>query len=154
MIALMTLSELIGILERAGEGSSELDALIGGAVFDGDDRDALAAIRASRGNDLKIEALARLPCYTRSLDAALALVPAGWSWQVSVLYRNEAPAPAIRAAAFHERAGMVLTSEYCEAEAGTAPLALCIAALRVRCQSLTREAQRHGEEKQESPQRR
>jgi hypothetical protein len=150
----MTLSELIDILEGTGEGSSELDALIGSAVFDHDDADAPTPIRTRRGDCPEIEALTRLPCYTRSLDAALALVPAGWSWQVSVLHRSEAPVPAIRAAAFHDRAGMVLTSECCEAEAGTAALALCIAALRVRCQRSATEAPRHGEEKQESPQRR
>jgi hypothetical protein len=36
----------------------------------------------------------------------------------------------IRAAAFNNAAGMVLSGEYFEAEADTAPVALCIAALR------------------------
>jgi hypothetical protein len=129
----MTLTELIALLEAAQEGSRELDRLICESVFnvcaDRDDPGPWTSEHPLHGGAvIEIDAPTRVLRYTTSLDAALVLLPAGWVWQVRVAHRNRTPV--VRALAFNDRAGMVLASECCEAEASTAPIAVCIAALR------------------------
>jgi hypothetical protein len=131
----MTLVDLIALLETTKDGSSDLDALISDTIFDpaaGRDRlgGGVLAAGGENGGVLDIDAPDRTRSYTTSIDAALALVPPGWSWHVRLLHRGDPPMPVIHAVAFNDRAGMVLASECCDAEADTAPMALCIAALR------------------------
>ena len=133
----MTLAELIRRLEATREGSRELDALVCEAIINvpmGGDNPCLwgPAPDGHRGAIAEMEVLGRVQPYTASVDAALGLVPEGWAWQVGAVYRDRRAAPVIRAAVFNDRTGMVLASECCEAKAHTAPIALCIAALRAR----------------------
>ena len=136
----MTLSELVVRLEAAMAGSWELDASICETIvavaIDRDNPCLWSPGPLARGGEVAemeaLEALDRVHPYTRSTDAALRLVPEGWGWQVRAPWRGNFIAPIIRAIVFYERTGMVLSSEYCEAKAHTAPIALCIAALRAR----------------------
>ena len=130
----LVLSELFALLETAKEGSRELDGWVCVATLDvalAGDTPCLwgPAPAVGIGNTAEIEALGRVQPYTTSLDAALGLVPRGWDWQIGTL---SSPRRAMRAAVFHDRTGMVLSNEYCEGRAQTAPIALCIAALRAR----------------------
>jgi hypothetical protein len=124
--------ELIKHLEAAKEGSRQLDALIcesGLEIAGRDDPCGWGPDPSGRDAVAELEAPSRVQHYTTSIDAALTLVPQGWIWQVRVLYRG-LPRPTNRAVVANDRTGMVLTGEYCEAEASTPALALCIAALR------------------------
>jgi hypothetical protein len=132
----MTLAELIQVLEAAKKGSTGLDRLICETVsmVTADRRDDCfwAFDHAASGSDvLELDAPSQVHPYTTSIDAALELVPEGWSWNLRVLCRSDrATPPMIRAVVFNNAVGMVLSSEYCEAEAETPPIGLCIAALR------------------------
>ena len=133
----LVLSELVALLETAKEGSRELDGMVCVATLDvaipGDTPCLWGPTPAGAGsNVVEIEALGRVQPYTSSLDAALGLVPKGWDWQIGTLSSPSRAAPALRATVFHDRMGMVLANEYCEGRAQTAPIALCIAALRAR----------------------
>ncbi|HLI13119.1 MAG TPA: hypothetical protein VKY65_16115 [Alphaproteobacteria bacterium] len=104
------LSSLIRDIEQAPEGDRELDIRI-----------VLAAIPYPRrvGLWISLEFGAPARCdYTRSLDAALTLAPAGLAWEVST-----AGGPRARIGAY-------------EGRARTAPLALAAAALRARLDAL------------------
>lgn len=106
------LSDLIARLEAAKEGSRELD---------------VAIIRAGYGipivqdswSDQDLLAGDIVPMYTRSLDAALTLVPDGWQCDVRICDGAC-------------RATVGGTKKFGEARAPTAALALCIAALKAR----------------------
>jgi hypothetical protein len=129
----VTPAELIKHLEAANEGSRQLDALIREGVLDGAGRDdpcGWGSEPLGPGAVAELEAPSCAQRYTTSIDAALTLVPQGWIWQVRVLYRGGRPTPINRAVVANDRTGMVLAGEYCEAEASTPALALCIAALR------------------------
>jgi hypothetical protein len=136
----MTVAELIQVLEAAKKGSVGLDRLIAETV---------SPAVAGRGHDFRAydrgiaavavierDAPTKAQAYTTSIDAALDLVPEGWSWNVRVLQRSDRPTPPlVRAVVFNNAVGMILSSDYCEAEAETAPIGLCIAALRARANS-------------------
>jgi hypothetical protein len=126
----MKLAELIALLETTKKRSQEFDALIGAAIVDVSEARVPEPI-ARNGRPMDIDSASVAQRYTGSIDAAVTLVPAGWSWDVRAYY-SHLPAPIVRAAVFNDRTGMVLSGEYCEAEADTAPVALCIAALRAR----------------------
>ena len=135
----LALPDLIARLEAAKEGSRELDACVCEATLnvpmDGDSPCLWGpAPGAFAGDVMEMEALGRVQPYTTSIDAALGLVPEGWAWQVGAPSRAPRATPVIRAAVFSDRTGtgMVLPGEFCEAKAHTAPIALCIAALRAR----------------------
>lgn len=134
----MTLAELIQILEAAKKGSTGLDRLICETVsIAGPDRrdDCFWGYdQVGAGSEvMELDAPSQVHPYTTSIDAALELVPEGWSWHLRVLYRGvHAAPPMIRAVVFNNAIGMILSSEYCEAEAETAPIGLCVAALRAR----------------------
>jgi hypothetical protein len=131
----VTLAELIQVLEAAKKGSPGLDRLICETVVmvGVARRDNPCLWAAEEGDVIEVEAPTQVYRYTTSVDAALGLVPPAWSWHLRVLYRSDRPTtPVIRAVVFNNATGMVLSSEYCEAEAETAPIALCIAALRAR----------------------
>jgi hypothetical protein len=126
----MKLAELIALLEATKIRSQEFDALIGATIVDVADAPVPEPI-AQNGRPTEIGSASVAQRYTGSIDAAVTLVPAGWSWDVRAYY-GHLPPPMVRAAVFNDRTGMVLSGEYCEAEADTAPVALCIAALRAR----------------------
>jgi hypothetical protein len=134
----MTLAELIQVLEAAKKGSTGLDRLIcetmSTVALDRRDDCFWAFDHVGAGSEvMELDAPSTVHPYSTSIDAALELVPEGWSWHVRVLYRGDpATPPMIRAVVFHNATGMILSSEYCEAEAETAPIGLCIAALRAR----------------------
>lgn len=138
--------ELRALAERyaaATEGSEELDRMIADLVLERlpDVRLAgspisLACYRypdGTQGTELR---------FSRAIDAALTLVPAGWTWRVS----NRAPQPFAGRAYIHN--GELIYSGYGmsknakhrseEVVAPTAPLALCAASLR----ALAAEAER------------
>ena len=119
---------LIEQLERATEGSRELDVAITRACYP-----ALIQQHASYYlADIRVD----IQPYTTSLDAALTLVPEGWAWNVSsnnvaTICRNwdddSAPVfwsqrPTRRHVAWSEHKGTVATPA----------LALCIAALKAQ----------------------
>jgi hypothetical protein len=132
----MTLAELIQVLEAAKTGSPGLDRLICETVatVGGDRReDCLSAFdrEAFGAAVIELEAPSHLHPYSSSIDAALELVPEGWSWNLRALYRGDrAMPPMIRAVVFNNASGMILSSDYCEAEAESPAIGLCIAALR------------------------
>lgn len=134
----MTLAELIQVLEAAKKGSPSLDRLICETVATaGSDRreDRLWAFdrEACGSTVMELDAPSRVRAYTTSVDAALELVPDGWSWHIRVLYRSDrAMPPMVRAVVFNNATGMILASDYCEAEAESAAIGLCVAALRAR----------------------
>lgn len=131
----MTAAEVIERLQRAKEGSRGLDALICESVFDitGPDNPCLwAPEMLDRGAVAELEPPAQIRSFTNSLDAAVTLVPAGWSWQVRLVFHGEHSKPVGRAIVARDRSGMVLADEHFEVHAATPALALCIAALRAR----------------------
>jgi hypothetical protein len=75
-------------------------------------------------------AMAHLPEFTTSIDAALALVPKGMLWGVST-FEHEGR---LRAGAHLMQGGTM----YQRNDAWTAPLAICIAALKAREEAATR----------------
>lgn len=144
--------ELIARLEAAAEGSEALDAAIvaaidwrpewcskdGGELWVDDSDPHLIAVRLnttgqrSRGQP----PIGAFPAFTTSLDAALTLRPADWRWQVS----DRAVPPHKGRAFLNNGASMIIgmagarnpAFRYQECTAGTAALAICIAALRAR----------------------
>ena len=140
----MTLHELERRLGEATGPSRELDAEIWLLVTPGATRKA-TPVNHPKGAyviDETREASGRLiiiPSYTSSLDAALTLVPEGYKWQVS----NRAVSPHTGRAWINNGelqlagvGGMSRNPKYRghETTAATAPIALCIAALRARTQ--------------------
>ena len=108
------LRELIEQLESAESGSRELDA----------------AIQRAMGPDfpLHFSGVGVCNAFTTSLDAALTLVPEGWSWSLGEMrgigkfrgWLNDHNTPD------------GLAVRHIDADATTPALALCIAALRAR----------------------
>lgn len=101
----MQVDELVAKLQAATEGSRELDAAIGKAI---------GKIPVEWLDDFMPADIAQ---YSRSLDAALTLVPDRRGWSVQHLAQATA---------------VVFGTEYIRTWANTAPLALCIAALKAR----------------------
>lgn len=126
------IGELIGELGRAECGSRELDARI-----EISRRGLLKAFAAgtvviSAGGWLAgpttSERLIKAPHYTTSLDAALTLVPEGWEWSVELLRTSELIVDA-------KDDFLALASNRTKEFAvcvPTAPVALCIVALKAR----------------------
>jgi hypothetical protein len=104
------LAAAIDALEKATEGNDILNTLIAEAV--GDDLYALTRN------------------YTTSLDAALTLLPTDWGWSVGEA--SHPKATGAYTAWLYRKARKAPTSLY--ADAPTAALALCLAALRARQQ--------------------
>jgi len=117
----MTLSDLIAELERATEGSRELDLAIcrgiGAAVIASPRR---PVVKFARGDHWRSP-----PAYTTSLDAALSLVPEGWSWMVRNVHGNMGGPQGV---AYCTRPD----TDNETARAATPALALVIAALKAR----------------------
>lgn len=122
------LVEVLARLGAAEVGSEDLDQAIADAVLVKDK----AVVLAGDPFEMPIQ-LWRYPDgstgtelrFSRSLDAALTLVPAGWSWQVEKY-------PRVRAALAEPimtdfGPGLGIREQHSGA---TPPLALCIAALR------------------------
>ena len=116
------MKDLIERLEKATEGSDALDAAIhravtGEVVIEGPPFNMPVVMRG--GNPVAI------PRRSRSLDAALTLVPEGYF--VTLATRKDAPPEAFVWWANDTR------SEY--GQAPSLPLALCIAALKARSEA-------------------
>jgi hypothetical protein len=108
-----TSERLLALLESADRGSSELDAQVA------------AAIGWRQMPDI---APCEPPPYSQSLDAALSLVPDGWSWNAGTDRDTERPRVGNYAQMFRDG-----TNDAEEAwHAGTPALAVCISALRAR----------------------
>lgn len=130
--------ELIERLEKATEGSHQLDAEVAKAI--GWEKryisqeDAIGDWHAPGG------AIKPLPRFTTSLDAALTLVPEGWSPSM-FSWAHPALSPLnelVRVSLVVEGTGAgsdPLIRSYRVGEASTAPLALCIAALKARSET-------------------
>lgn len=124
----MTIAEVIARLERATEGSRELDYAIWDALYPpkiGGGEDLPRDFGFVRGQPLTD---CYAPEYTCSLDAAVSLVPEGWFWRCGRTSHNAGwayvskcfdPLP-------HEEAAFFRPTDT------TPALALCIAALRAR----------------------
>ena len=126
------LQSLIQKLEKATEGSAALNVeiwrLAAPKRVARHRSDALAFTSKGATEEVKYEAVrSRLeraaPDFTRSLDAALTLVPEGWSWRVQ---SEMGGVPFALVATLDERFPV---------SAATPALALCIAALRARLAS-------------------
>ncbi len=109
------LAGLLADLEAATEGSRALDARI--------------AVQMGVSPRYEGDGVYLCPRYTESVDAALTLVPEGWRWKManSGVGRGTARVElwTIHYVAYPGVAGA-------KAKGYTAPLALCIAALRAR----------------------
>lgn len=136
-----TLKELISELEAATDGASDLDRKI--MIADGWTPEEKPTVRgmwsAPRGRRFLhaghvITGASNEYPYTRSLDAARALVPDGWQWGIITYPENElfnpgaAQAYCMKLARVAER----VLDGHAHAEGRTAELALCIAALKAR----------------------
>lgn len=103
----MTTAELIEKLERA-EPCARFDEEIHCAMIGVD--------------PLDYDGPLTVPGYTASIDAALTLVPEGWSYTVAWLHRNGRATVAMFHAKLNEQ----------RAESHTPAIALCIAALKAK----------------------
>ena len=126
------LSQLIERLEKAKGPDRELDALIaikiGGAVRITTGHGTRHQVlwpdnEIAQGGD--IEMLPDVPLYTASIDAALTLVPEGWSFEV----RASAVGDKGQANVWHY---LKEYHAYSQRECASPAIALCIAALRAR----------------------
>ena len=132
----MTREELIAALEKAEYSSEKLDKQIG--EFMGwryERRDVTGHWRWVRINTNPVEARGALPEYTSSIDAALTLVPEGWSRSIGEMMglpekirwmahiRDHRPESV-------DSAGRSI--KWKEGEAPTPAIAICIAALKAR----------------------
>ena len=104
----------IEALEKATEGSEKLDVMI---------------CRALHGYAAD-EPLWHVLPYTRSLDAALTLVPAGWAWFVEQIGKPYSEGRARLWIPSARTQG--LQTENINVDCATPALALCLAALRAR----------------------
>lgn len=131
------MSDLLAELERAEQGSRELDAPI---WWQRDKRSAsIIYWNASLGkpSDLPdnwhdvprglgiLAVKQNAPHYTTSLDSALTLVPEGCAWQVTQRLDNLGPTASIQ-----RRGKNGLFDIWKDVEAATPALALCIASLK------------------------
>ena len=94
----MTLAELIQVLEAAKKGSVGLDRLICetvAAVIPGRGDDCFWGFKpaAGTGGLIELDAPSAALPFTTSIDAALELIPEGWSWNLRVLQRSGRPTP-------------------------------------------------------------
>lgn len=123
-------NDLIERLEKAMEGSRELDEAVAVAVG--------VPATMTVGDDLIVERRyvpMRCRPYTTSLDAALPLVPDGWAIQMAVCPENGAVVRTYWGPIREKSGGEV------RARSTTPALALCTAALKAR---QAKEAPSHG----------
>ena len=123
----MTYDELIAALEAASEGSRELEVEIG-----------IALDHKARGGSPNWQTLRdyigyvhQIPRWTRSLDAAVSLIPDGLSWMVAMSHTDCAQHGAWvwdKERGYGTEDDFALMCDF----AATAPLAMCIAALKAR----------------------
>lgn len=140
----MTREQLIELLQRAEEGSPALDREI--MIADGwtpdDGSQPVAMWKAPAGRRFPYGAATggvvgmqhEYP-YTRSLDAAVTLVPERWQWGIGTHPWNEIFNPGGAQAYCTKLApgqSDRVVDGYTHADARTAALALCIAALRAQ----------------------
>lgn len=112
----MDIEDLIKELEEADFGSKDLDLKV-------------AKVNNPNLTDLP-DYLAIWPsAYTTSVDAALSLVPGGWHWGVASIDENDIFSGGFQA---YVTPSMTHFEGYQRGEAKTAPLAICIAALKAR----------------------
>jgi hypothetical protein len=107
----MEITKLISALEAAGEGSEYLDY----------------AIQRPFG------LLKPVPAFTRSLDGAMLLLPAGWSIH-RLCHRHDCRGNFTGWLAELYRAADAVIEYPAHGLAATAPLAICLASMRVRQQ--------------------
>jgi hypothetical protein len=132
----MTIEELISKLEAATEGTVMLDSAIAAQLgFNGwtpKEWDEVAA-----DPELFGPSIPGAPAYTNSLDASLMLVPAGFVWTVATYWCEGEDRPPYFADCADGRIKEGHTVDIQQGWAPTAPLALCIAALRARLSATT-----------------
>lgn len=126
------LNAIIEKLERAEGPSRELDSAIHYEVRREPDMEGRQIVggswRPDYGDSWGIWYEA--PPYTRSIDAALTLVPEGWQWTVSG--RGTLPKTLSNQATLQRGEKPYYDSEEVDVSAATPTLALCIAALKAR----------------------
>ena len=103
---MINIADLIAMLEKSNGGSRELDGIVA---------------RYLGNNEVDTFGRTTAPCYTTSLDAALTLVPK----------ENEFEVGSARLVSTFW-ASVISNSAHIAKGAATAPLALCVAALRAR----------------------
>ena len=121
----MTRDELIAALEAATGPSRGLDAEIKVEMF------GERSVWCGCTGECKVPPFIcpAIPAYTASLDAALTLVPDGWGVSVSL---SPPEHNCTQQATLHRGNAPYFDSEEIDVSAGTAIIALCIAALRAR----------------------
>ena len=117
------IDDLIARLEAAMEGSRELDKTISKLIgtYSAPDRGDPTGTWKS---------------YTTSLDAALTLVPEGWQFGIGTHPADELFNPGGAQAYCTKHGTGGAPRGYAHADAHTAPLALCIVALKARAGGL------------------
>lgn len=135
MRTLADLTALIERLEKAGGPSRELDAQIAYAVqldrSDVHNREFVTVFERHGPEEMgRVADTWNIPKYTASIDAALTLVPEGWSKTIDEYADGRGVARCWGKAAPGEPFGRGPDTHH--VEACTAPLALCIAALKAR----------------------
>ena len=116
---------LVALLEQASEGAAWLDQMIW--RWDCDDFRRRGGTDA-QWLDLCAARANKIPKFTRSLDAAVTLVPEGFAW--SAQSSQQFPGQA-----WLYPPNNIADIEF-QADAASAPLALCIASLRARAGGL------------------
>lgn len=145
----MTSTEgLVERLERAKEGSRELDLAIaratrddvpeiGDGVFDWHEGKYASSDPGSLYQDQFNQPAPpnvwKSPHYTTSIDVALTLVPEGFWWEIRQMYAPNSPMRHFgNRGLFHARVGKSYGSNGALGENDNPALALCIAALKAR----------------------
>jgi hypothetical protein len=129
------IADLIARLEAATEGSHELD----GRVYCGVNGLVFRSV-SSRGFHFEPDAhgththVTPTP-FTRSIDAALTLVPEGWYWSINTSATADAAAASCFFASVRGRAAKGRDPEGFCRHGATPALALCVAALKARSAS-------------------
>ena len=122
----MTIEEVIAELEKASEGSETLDkqiALVLGWTYHPENARRTINWWIDADENERLD----FPAWTRSLDAALTLVPEGHGWTAGKTIQG--PQAFAEVLLPYDRGEQFLTYEV---DAATPPIALCIAALRAR----------------------
>jgi hypothetical protein len=134
-------AELIARLEKATGPSRELDAAIFIKVTPGVKEAGRIDVDKDRGvvgwwpKDAPYQSARDVPAYTASLDAAMTLVPEGWSWCVFSEVRMGPELVRIGLAKVETFARCFGSGKGFTCPAATPALALCIAALKARSAS-------------------
>ena len=140
----LTLREVIERLELATGPDRELDAEIAVSVEPGEivwlqanyTMEQYPAIKRARSHYIGGFAKEGVPSYTSSIDAALTLVPEGCIWNGGTVEGRNSTDPQWRVTGMWAKVAPIGSGYFSDAsDAPTAPLAICIAALRARLQT-------------------